>query len=753
MSERQTVNRVCPFCEATCGLSLGVEGEAIVSVRGDAHDPFSQGFICPKAYGLKELHHDPDRLRRPMRRSAGGWTEITWDEAYAEVASGLTGVGARHGKDAIGMYSGNPIVHDLAFMYAPVLARALGSRNVFNPAAIDTLPKEVQTGLMFGGPFPAGIPVPDIDRTHHLLIVGANPAISHGSLMTMPNAPGRLKDLVRRGGKLVVIDPRRSETAKLATEHHFIQPGTDAAFLLALVHTLVEEKLVRLGAADGLVAGLEAVEATAREFAPERVADFCAIQAMVIRRIAREFAAADAAACYGRLGTCVQEFGTLASWGVDLVNVLTGNLDRPGGAMFPMPAAPITGLFKSSPFAFGRWKSRVSGQPEVRGRIPSSTMAEEMLTPGEGQVRAMILLMTNPLRSAANSRQLEAAFARLAFLVAVDFYINETTRFAHVILPTAAPAAQPNYEFGLYHLSVRNVVKWSSPVPASAEAPETWRVLARLTGILMGMPDRSAEDIDDVIFSQLAVSTLRTSAWPDLGVDEIVAKLNGAHGPERIVDMLIRMGPYGDGFGRRPAGLSLDRVRQAAHGIDLGPLQPRLREVLNTASGMIELAPPTMISDLPRLRARMAEQRRGMVLIGRRDLRASNSFMHNLPSLVKGPDRCTLQVSPPDAARLRLRAGGLARVTSRVGSVVAPVEVTDDLMPGVVSLPHGWGHDVEDIRVTVAKAHPGVNANILTDDRAYDDASGTAVLFGTPVTVEPLNTSYELGDRVLTETL
>src|SRR5262249_45952264 len=368
-----------------------------------------------------------------------------------------------------------------------------------------------QTGLMFGGPFPVGIPVPDIDRTRHLLIVGANPAISHGSLMTMPNAPGRLKDVVKRGGKVVVVDPRRTETAKLASEHHCIRPGADAALLLALVHTLFEEKLVRLGAADGLVAGLDTVEVAAREFVPERVAGFCGVPATVIRRIAREFAAADAAACYGRLGTCVQEFGTLASWGIDLVNVLTGTAGGSGGAILRMAAARVTGLRKPSPFAFGRGKSRVSGQPEVGGRIPSSTMAEEMLTPGAGQVRAMILLMTNPLRSAANSRQLEAAFAGLEFLVAVDFYINETTRFAHVILPTASPAAQPNYEFGLSHLYVRNVAKWSSPVPASAEAPEAWQVLARLSGILMGMPDRSAEEIDDVVFRQFATSALATN--------------------------------------------------------------------------------------------------------------------------------------------------------------------------------------------------------------------------------------------------
>jgi anaerobic selenocysteine-containing dehydrogenase len=439
MSDRRTVYRVCPFCEATCGLAIEGEGKAIITVRGDKDDPFSRGIICPKAYGVKELYDDPDRLRQPVRRTADGWEEITWEEAYAEVSSRLLAVREQHGNDAIGMYLGNPIVHDLAFLYAPILKRALASRSVFNASAIDTLPKEVQTGLMFGGPFPSGVPVPDIDRTHYLLIIGANPAISHGSLMTMPDAPGLLKAVRKRGGKVVVVDPRRTETAKLASEHHFIRPGADAAFLLALVQTLFEERLVTLGAAAGLVNGLGTVAALVRDFTPESVASYCGISAPAIRRIAREFAAADSAACYGRLGTCVQEFGTLASWGVELVNILTGNLDRPGGVMFPTAAAPVTALAKHKPFGFGRRRSRVSGQPEVSGMIPSSAMAEELLTPGAGQVRAMILLMTNPLRSAANSAQLEAAFSRLDFLVAVDCYINETTRYAHLITSDTFP--------------------------------------------------------------------------------------------------------------------------------------------------------------------------------------------------------------------------------------------------------------------------------------------------------------------------
>jgi anaerobic selenocysteine-containing dehydrogenase len=740
MAERRTVQRVCPFCEATCGLSLDVEGDTIVSVRGDKEDPFSRGYICPKAYGVKELFHDRDRLRRPVRRTPTGWEEISWTEAYDEVASRLIEIRDRYGKDAIGTYTGNPIVHDLgAVLYRIVLQRALETRSMFNSAAIDTLPKIVQTGLMFGRHFPTAVPIPDIDRTHYLLVIGANPVVSHGSLMTMPDAPGRLKDVIRRGGKVVVVDPRRTETAKIASEHHFIRPGSDAAFLLALVHTLFEENLVKLGAAEGLVASLDDVEALAREFSPEAVAAYCGIGAGVIRRIAREMAAAESAACYGRLGTCVQEFGTLATWGCDLVNILTGNLDRAGGVMFTTPAAPIdAALPKEQGFEIGRWKSRVSGRPEVEGLIPSSTMAEEILTPGDGQVRAMILLMTNPLRSAANSVELERAFSSLDFLVAVDFYINETTRHAHVILPTPSPAEQAGYEIAFYLLSVRNVAKWSWPaVDPPAGTPNSWEVLLEVALRLMGFAGMPANAVDEFVFRKFAEGAVENgSPWPGLTVDEMAEKLQGHVGPERLVDMLLRIGPYGDGFDRRPDGLTLAKVQAAPHGIDLGPLEPRLKEVINTKSGKIELAPATMTEDVPRLRRRMAAGSNGMVLIGRRDLRCSNSFMHNLPALVKGRDRCTLQIAPEDAGRLGLRSGGAARVTSRVGSVVAPVEVTADLMPGVASLPHGWGHDVDDTRLEVARAHPGVNTNVLTDNREYDEASGTAVLFGTAVEIE-----------------
>ena len=742
MSEPRVAHRVCPFCEATCGLAIEVEDDRVISVRGDKQDPFSRGFLCPKAYGLKELYHDPDRLRRPVRKTAEGWEEISWEEAFAEVRRRLGEIRAEHGNDAIGMYTGNPVVHDLgALLYRPVLQRAMGSRSLFNSSAIDTLPKIVQTGLMFGRPFPMAVPIPDIDRTDHLLVIGANPVVSHGSLMTMPDAPGRLKAVRRRGGRLVVVDPRRSETAKIADEHHFIKPGSDAALLLAMVHVLFDEERIDLGAAEGKVRDLEAVRAVAKEFAPEAVAGHCGISAPTIRRLARDFSDAPSAACYGRLGTCVQEFGTLASWGCDLLNILTGNLDRPGGVMFTTPAAPVDAALPSEPgFEIGRWHSRVSGQPEVEGMIPSSTMAEEMLTPGPGQVRAMILLMTNPVCSAANSAQLDEAFSKLDFLVAVDFYINETTRHADLILPTPSPAEHAGYEVGLYLLAVRNVAKWSTPaVPPPPEVPHTWQVLLHLGAGIMGLDGLSEQEIDDLVLGQYidgAVAAV-SDRWSDLTSDEVRAKLSPEPGPERLVDLLLRVGPYGDGFGRKPDGLTLARVQAAPHGIDLGPLVPRLDEVIHTRSGQIELAPKPITGDVQRLRARMEEDDDSLLLIGRRELRYSNSFMHNLPALVKGPERCTLHLSQEDAERIGLETGQMARVVSRVGHVEAPVQVTEDLMPGVVSLPHGWGHGVEGTQLSVANAHPGVNTNLLTDDRAYDRASGTAVLMGTPVVVTP----------------
>src|SRR5215470_9902156 len=487
----------CRICEVTCGLVATVEDGRVTKLRPDPDHVVSRGYSCPKGLASHEVTHDPDRILYPMKRTQSGWERISWEQAIGEIAAKLNAIRAAHGPDAIALYTGNPAGYAYAHrIYSANWIKALGSRNSYGAGSQDNLADFLAAHFLYGASFRQ--PVPDVDRAQYLLVVGTNPLVSQGTLVHLVDAKARLRAVTERGGKVVVLDPRRSETAKIASEHHFIRPGTDAAFLLAIVHTLFDEGLVRLGAATSMVNGLDAVESIGKDFAPEAVADFCGIPAGTIRRIAREFSRAKSAACYGRLGTCTQEFGTLSSWAVDLVNVLSGNLDREGGVMFTEAAASRAILSRGKPFQFARWRSRVSGRPECGGQIPSSTMAEEILTAGDGQVRAMVLLMTNPLRSAANSSQLAEAFSRLDFVVAIDFYINETTRYANIILPTPSPAEQSHYEYALYELAVRNVAKWSSAaVPPEPGIPDSCQVLSRLSQHLMGMADKSDAEFDD----------------------------------------------------------------------------------------------------------------------------------------------------------------------------------------------------------------------------------------------------------------
>jgi anaerobic selenocysteine-containing dehydrogenase len=732
-----TAYRICTLCEATCGVAVELDDDRVRTIRGDKEDPFSRGFICPKAYGLKALEEDPDRLQRPLRRTAGGFSEIGWDEAFDEAIDRLLEIRERHGSDAVATYLGNPVAHSLhAMLYGPVLQKALGTKQRYSASSVDQLPKMVSSGLMFGGGLL--VPVPDVDRTDHLLVLGANPLVSNGSLMTAPDMPGRLRALRERGGKLVVIDPRRSETARVADEHHFIRPGTDALLLLSMVHVLFEEGLVRLGRAEGLVRGLDAVQAIAKRFAPEAVAARTGIDAPTIRRLAREHAAADRAACYGRIGTTCQQFGTLSSWAVDLVNILTGNLDRPGGALFTKPAAnrggnPSPGK-RGRGVKLGRWTSRVRGLPETFGELPVAALADEI---EGGGVHALLTIAGNPLVSAPNVERLDGALAGLDFMLSVDFYLNETTRHAHLILPPPSPLRRDTYDLALYQLAVQNVAKYSPPaLPRPADHPDEWEILLMLAKGLMGMREMDLATADNFVLATLVQGEVREDGgrWPGLDASEALAALGTRPGPARMLDLFLRTGPWGDGFGRREGGLSLERLRDNPHGLVLGPLEPSLPDVLRTPDAQIDLAPELVVRDVERLEAARFES--DMVLIGRRQLRSNNSWMHNLVPLVKGPERCTLLVGPDDAARLGLEDAAPARVTSRVGSVVAKVCVTDEMMPGVVSLPHGWGHDREGIRLGVAREHAGVNVNRLSDDALLDQPSANAALNGVPVRVE-----------------
>jgi anaerobic selenocysteine-containing dehydrogenase len=726
--------RICPFCEACCGLEVGVDDGRVVSVRGMASDVFSGGYLCPKGVALKDLHEDPDRLRTPLIKRDGRFVEATWDEAIAEIERRLVPVIETHGRDAVGLVFGNPSVHKMGLILNfPRLARALGSRNVFSASTLDQMPKQLSSGLLFGHWL--SVAVPDIDRTDYLLILGANPVVSNGSMWTVPDFRGRAKAMKARGAKLVVIDPRRTETADIADEHHFIRPGGDAFLLMGMAQVLLAEGLVSLGHLEGHVAGVEAVGAAVRDCTPEAMAPRCGIDAATIRRLAREFAAAKSGAVYGRLGTCTQRYGTLVSWLIDVLNILTGKLDRPGGAMFPKaPAFQANTTGKSGigkGVAVGRHASRVSGAPEVFGEYPIGCLAEEIETGDKGQIRALIALAANPVLSAPNGARLSRALAGLDFMLSVDIYRNETSRHADVILPGLSPLEEMHYDVAFPQLSYRNHARVSPPVlqPPPGARPE-WQTLMRLAALLQGQGAK-ADPVayDDQVFAE----EVRRLAG-DAHAGAIIAAMGELKGPERLLELGLRAGPYGDGFGRNPAGLTLAKVLAAPGGIDLGPLTPRIPEVLRTPSGKIELAAPLVMADLEAAKADTGASLT-MTIVGRRQVRSNNSWMHNLPVLAKGPFRCTAEVHPSDAARIGLTGPGRARLSTSVASVEVDVEISERVMPGVVSLPHGWGHDLDGAQLRVAAGRPGVNLNALFDETARDPLSGNAVLSGVPVTL------------------
>jgi anaerobic selenocysteine-containing dehydrogenase len=747
--DSRTGLRICPLCEATCGLEITVEAGRVTRARGDRDDVFSQGFVCPKGASFGQLDSDPDRLTRPLVRGADGELKETgWDEAFAAVAAGLGGVLAAGERDAVAVYLGNPNVHTMAgSLYPPQLLGALGTRNFYTASTLDQMPKHVSCGLLYGDP--QAIPVPDVDRTDHLLIIGANPVESNGSLATVPDFPGRLKRLRRRGGRLTVVDPRRTRTARLADRHVAVRPGSDALLLMAMVHVLFEEGLTDTGELGPHLTGVDEVRDLAREFSPEAVQDACDVSAAEIRTLARELASARSAAVYGRVGSSTVEFGTLTNWLVDVLSALTGNLDRPGGSMFPLsataraprpapepgePAAPGRG------FALGRWRSRVSGRPEAKSELPVVVLAEEITTPGEGRVRALITLAGNPVLSAPDGEGLEKALAGLEFMVSVDPYLNETTRHADVVLPPARPSRTPHFDFAFNALAVRNQARYTrAVVEPGDDEPEEAEILARLLLALAGTPEAPAGTVDEAVISRTLGKAVADPGSPVHGQDpgELAARLTGRNGVERRLDMMLRLGPYGDGFGAGPGELSLEKLLAHPHGIDLGPLRPRLPGLLRTRSGTVELCPEPIRADVPRLRAALRRRTEdgGLVLVGRRHLRSNNSWMHNVPALRGGSNRCTLQMHPHDAARLGLADGDDARITGDGGELTAPVEVTDAVRSGVVSLPHGWGHDRPGTRMRVAAEEPGVNVNQLLDGTLVDPLSGTAVLNGFPVRV------------------
>ncbi len=688
--------RACHLCEAICGLAIEAEGERILSIKGDAQDSFSRGHICPKAIALQDIQTDPQRLRQPVKRVGDQWHAIGWDEAFELVADRFAAIQREHGNNAVGVYMGNPNVHNYGSMtHGNYFLGQLRTRQRFSATSVDQLPHHLVSLWLYGHMLM--IPIPDIDHTDFFLMLGANPMASNGSIMTVPDVGKRIKELKGRGGKLVVVDPRRSETAEVASEHLFIQPGTDVALLLGLLNTLFAEQLTKASPALDATQGLDAVAAAVAPFSAEKMAAHCGIPAEQIKQLARDFAAAERAVCYGRMGVSVQRYGTLCQWLIQVINLVTGNLDVPGGSLFPEPAFDV--VSKGRGGHFNAWQSRVSGLPEFNGELPSAVLAEEILTPGEGQIRALFTSAGNPVLSTPNGRQLDEALAGLEFMVSVDLYINETTRHAHVILPPTSSLEHDHYDITFNNFAVRNVTRYNEPVlPKPEGALHDWEIF--------------------------------------VGLGQAFARVNGqpareTMSPADMVDLAMRSGPHGE-------RLSLAELQKHPHGIDLGPLQPNLLRRIQTESKKIELAQPLMLQDLQRVADELPglmPQQGELRLIGRRHVRSNNSWMHNYQRLVKGKPRDQLLMHPQDLAERGLQDGQLVTVRSRIGAVSVLVSATDEVAQGVVSLPHGWGHNRSGTQIEVAERNAGVSVNDLTDERFFDPVTGNAAVNGVSVEV------------------
>jgi anaerobic selenocysteine-containing dehydrogenase len=745
----RTATRTCPLCEATCGLSITLDGDRVLRTAGDELDVFSRGYMCPKGATLGELYDDPDWLHGPVVRDGDSFRSVDWDTAFARVDELFAPFRGR-GKDSVtATFMGNPGAHNLAgSLYSRVVVRGLGSPFFFTSGTVDHRPKELVSALLYGSM--QTLAVPDIDRTDFLVLLGANPYESNGSLATAPGWPRRLEALRERGGEVVVVDPVRTRTAENADWHIRPRVGSDAALLMSVAFVLFDEGLVDLKDAGGVVVGVDELAAIARGFSPESTSAFTGVSPDAVRELARRLSAAPRAVVYGRIGTTATEFGSIGSWLIDAINILTGNLDRPGGAMFPMPAAGCAntrGESKVGPgFRPARFHSRVRGAPEIFGELPLSCLAEEILTPGAGKYRGMVVIGGNPVVSGPSSEAMSTAFASLDALVCIDPYINDTTRHADVILPPPSPLQRSHFDTYFYTWAVRNVANYSEPVlPLRPGQLDEWEIMCRLASALDGS-GRSAREVDDQLALDMIAERSRhpDDAYYDLSPHEVLASLEASAGPERLLDLMLKSGPYRDSS----RAVSLADLLANPHGVDLGPLEPRLPEVLRTPDGQINLAPDILVEDVSRLAEAVTDGTgTGLRLIGRRQMRSNNSWMHNVPSLMTGKDRSTLYLSPADAETRRIDDGQLVRVSSSLSSVTAVAEVNVRLPEGVCSLPHGFLHQPDAVALSTARARPGVNTNRLTPDNVLDVPSWTAAFNGLRVEVTPVDKTPEATRR------
>jgi anaerobic selenocysteine-containing dehydrogenase len=699
MDSIKTHYRTCNLCEAMCGLEITYQNKTVLKIEGDKNDALSKGHICPKAVALQDLYHDKDRLKTPIKRTKNGWIDISWEDAFDEVAENIKSIQNKYGKNAIGSYRGNPTVHNIGLMlFGTPLMQSIGSNQKYTATSVDQLPHHFASLMMFG--HYVMFPIPDIDRTDFMLIMGGNPAVSNGSIMTAPDFSNRIKAIQKRGGKVIVVDPRFTETSKIASQHHYIKPGTDAYLLLALIHVIFDENLETKGHLTKHLKGWNTIKELVKAYSPKKISKITGIETKEIIQLATQFATSKTAVCYGRLGLSTQEFGGLCQWLVNLLNCVTGNLDAEGGALFTKPAIDVVGMSKMTgkTGSFNKRQSRVHGLPEFTGEFPVATLADEILTPGKDQIKCMITIAGNPVLSTPNGKQLEKAFESLDYMVAIDIYLNETTKYANIILPTTTGLETPLYDLVFHQFAIRNTAKYSEALfEKSEDQRHDWEILKALT-----------------------------------------TRLSGKENPlnlEQTLDYMLQFSCY-----QNPK-LSVSELKKHPHGLDYGPLKPQLPERLFTADKKVELAHPLFLKDLERLNTKLSNLEKEshstypFTLIGRRHLRSNNSWMHNSERMVKGRNRCTLLIHSKDANVLNIKEGQNVTVTSTVGQVKIPVEITDTMMQGVVSIPHGWGHHRKSTKINIAQKNAGVSLNDLTNPKQIDVLTGNADFSGTKVKI------------------
>ena len=713
MGKEKKHYRTCTLCEAICGIEITYQDDKIISIKGDGNDPFSRGHICPKAVALKDIHEDPDRLRKPIEKTASGWREISWNEALDKTANNIKSIQKKYGRNAFASYLGNPNVHNMgAILMAPDFLRSLKTRNKFAATSVDQLPHHIVSYHLFGHQLK--LPVPDIDNTDFFLMIGANPIASNGSIMTVPDVKHRLKSIIDSGGDVVVIDPRKTETAEIATRHHFIRPSTDVLLLLAMINTLYKDNLVSPGKLGDFTPELGQVKNYVQSYTAESVAHLIGIPAKDITQLVIDFCSASKPVIYGRMGVSTQKYGLLCQYLIMLFNILTGRLDQIGGLLFTKPVVDLMG--QVSPGGLGRHHTRVRKLPSFGGEFPVSALAEEILTEGNEEapsIKGLICLAGNPVLSTPNGQQLDKALEKLDFMVSVDFYLNETNRHANIILPPVSPLEREHYDIVFHILAVRNTAKYSPALfKPKRDAKTDWEILLELK-----------KRTTSVSFKDKAINVMVE---------------NG--GPRALINLLLLSGPYGilNPF----KALTVGKLLKHPHGIDLGPLEPSFPNAIVHKDKKIHLNLKFYMADLERVQKQFFDQPRleenEMLLIGRRHLRSNNSWLHNSYRMVKGKNRCTAMIHNSDASRLNIENGQLIEVTSRVGSVKIEAEVCDTIMPGVISIPHGWGHNRKGIKQRVAEKHPGVSVNDLTDDRVIDELSGNAAVNGVAVEIVPV---------------